>query len=194
MDWQPQLMTTNGEAYEHVITVPKNHRTLLYKFRIGDDYWIHDVSVNAGMSTWWLHGATLSQLIHADTNLSEPDNLGGFNNRFDIPDISYPESELAVSECSEATELESVAAVESVADTMSEMTDEDGRISHDEGEFVDFDDVISEPDFPGMAQISFDSNSFDRRRGAAHRPRRLPSVISKMMLWRETIPSTCQFP
>jgi hypothetical protein len=45
--------------------------------------------------------------------------------------------------------------VESVADTVSELTDEEGRISHDETEFVDVDDVISEPDFPtGMKSIS----------------------------------------
>lgn len=81
----------------------------------------------------------------------EPDNLGGYNNRFDIPDISYPESNLAMSECSEATELDSVAAVESVADTASEA---DSRMSYDEAEFIDVDDVISEPDFPGMENIS----------------------------------------
>jgi hypothetical protein len=50
MEWQPQLMTTNGEAYEHVITVPRDQRTLLYKFRIGDSHWIHDTSVSAGTS------------------------------------------------------------------------------------------------------------------------------------------------
>jgi hypothetical protein len=50
MDWEPQLMATNGEAYEHVITVPRNKRTLLYKFRIGDNNWIHDASVSAGTS------------------------------------------------------------------------------------------------------------------------------------------------
>lgn len=49
MDWQPQLMSTNGEAYEHVITVPKDQRTLLYKFRIGEDHWVHDATVSAGM-------------------------------------------------------------------------------------------------------------------------------------------------
>jgi len=125
MDWQPQLMSTNGEAYEHVITVPKDQRTLLYKFRIGEDHWVHDATVSA-----------------------EPDNLGGFNNRFDIPELSYAESHIAPSECSEVTELESVAAVESVADTVSEMTDDESRISHDEADFVDVDDVISEPDFP----------------------------------------------
>lgn len=48
MDWQPQLMTTNGEAYEHVITVPRAQRTLLYKFRIGENDWIHDTSVTSG--------------------------------------------------------------------------------------------------------------------------------------------------
>ncbi|KIW00691.1 hypothetical protein, variant 1 [Verruconis gallopava] len=126
MGWQPQLMTsTNGEAYEHVITVPKQQRTLLYKFRIGDNHWVHDASVSA-----------------------EPDNLGGFNNRFEIPDISYPESNIAPSECSEATELESVAAVESVADTVSEVADDESGVSHDEADFIDVDDVISEPDFP----------------------------------------------
>jgi hypothetical protein len=124
-DWQPQLMTTNGEAYEHVITVPRDHRTLLYKFRIGDNHWIHDTTVSA-----------------------EPDNLGGYNNRFDIPDISYPESNVARSEYSDTTELDSVAAVESVADTVSEMSYDGGRVSHDEAEFIDVDDVISEPDFP----------------------------------------------
>ena len=79
---------------------------------------------------------------------TEPDNLGGFNNRFDIPEIVYPEA--APSECSEATELESIAAVESVADTMSEMTDDISVISHDEPEFVDYDDVISDSEYPGM--------------------------------------------
>lgn len=116
-DWQPQLMTTNGEAYEHVITVPKSQTKLLYKFRIGENHWLHDTSVTA-----------------------EPDDFGGFNNRFDIPDISYPESNIAPSECSEATELESVAAVESVADTVSVMSDVDSHFSHDEPEFVDYDD------------------------------------------------------
>ncbi len=54
-DWQPQLMTTNGEAYEHVITVPKDQRTLLYKFRIGDNHWVHDASVSAGK--YFAHGS-----------------------------------------------------------------------------------------------------------------------------------------
>ena len=49
MGWQPQLMVTNGEAYEHVITVPREHRTLLYKFRIGEHDWVHDVSTTAGV-------------------------------------------------------------------------------------------------------------------------------------------------
>jgi hypothetical protein len=82
--------------------------------------------------------------------MTEPDNLGGYNNRIEIPELSYPESNLDMSECSEATELESVAAVESVADTASDMNDNESMISHDEGELIDFDDVTSELDFPGM--------------------------------------------
>jgi hypothetical protein len=43
--------------------------------------------------------------------------------------------------------------VESVADTVSETTDDEWRMSHEEPDFIDVDDVISEPDFPaGMEE------------------------------------------
>lgn len=47
--WEPQLMSSNGEAFEHVITVPRDTRLILYKFRIGDNQWVHDAGICAGI-------------------------------------------------------------------------------------------------------------------------------------------------
>jgi hypothetical protein len=47
-DWLPQQMLLHGDAYEHVITVPRSMPQLYYKFRIGDSHWFHDHATNAG--------------------------------------------------------------------------------------------------------------------------------------------------
>jgi len=47
-NWHPEQMSWNGESHEHVITVPRSTKQLLYKFRIGDSKWVHDGTVNAG--------------------------------------------------------------------------------------------------------------------------------------------------
>jgi len=128
--WEPQLMSSNGEAYEHVITVPRDTRLILYKFRIGDTQWVHDAGICA-----------------------EPDNFGGWNNRFEWNPEHIPQAPAhAPSEFSEDTEMESVLGVESVADTISEYADEDGY--HDEPvEFVDMHDV-DDPEFPAGMLLS----------------------------------------
>jgi hypothetical protein len=48
-EWKPQQMQLQGDTYEHVITVPRSTRTILYKFRIGDSNWVHDGTVPAGI-------------------------------------------------------------------------------------------------------------------------------------------------
>jgi len=117
--WEPQLMNaSNGEAYEHVITVPRSTTSILYKFRVGESKWVHDEGVH-----------------------TEPDNFGGWNNRFEIPEL--PEQHAtAPSDFSDDTELESTLGVESIADTVSE---------YDEPvEFVDVRDV-EDPEFPSAS-------------------------------------------
>jgi hypothetical protein len=99
--------------------------TRLYKFRIGDSNWVHDGTANA-----------------------EPDGFFGWNNKFEIPEVPIP---APAHDFDEDTELESVAAVESVADTVSEFGTEGDTHSlfHDE-ELIDRDEVIEDPDYAGM--------------------------------------------
>lgn len=101
--------------------------------------------------------------------IAEPDNFGGWNNRFEWnPEhIPYPDPEVlnhhAPSEFSEDTEIESVLGVESVADTISEYADDDGY--HDEPmEFVDAHDV-DDPEFPSGTSWTFVSNVVRAERG-----------------------------
>jgi len=132
--WVPQQMKLQGDAYEHVITVPRTTRQILYKFRIGDSWWVHD-----------------------ETNPAEPDNHGGWNNKYFIPELPAAapfndleaEADHAHNDFDEDTELESVAAVESIADTASEAgtVDLEAR-SNGEPELIDFD--VDDPDYPAF--------------------------------------------
>ena len=90
--------------------------------------------------------------------------------------------------------MESVAAVESVADTVSEMTDGESIISHEDAEIVDMDDVISEPDFPGMVEISLILTLLGRRTEVACPLQKSTSATSKKTSKWKTTRSTCQFP
>jgi len=147
-NWQPEAMDYNGEAYEHVITVPRGTRSIHYKFRIGDSMWVHDAAISA-----------------------EPDGFGGFNNRFDIPEVPYP-SQLV--DFDEDTELESIAAVESVADTVSSADAEEEKLNgfhHDEPEFIDVEDVISDPDYPGFSDSPSSGSSLRQLLGFGLRSR-----------------------
>jgi len=133
--WEPQLMNAdaNGEAYEHVITVPRSTTSILYKFRVGESTWVHDEGVH-----------------------TEPDNFGGWNNRFEIPELPEPHATTttAPSEFSEDTELESTLGVESIADTVSE---------YDEPvEFIDVRDV-EDPEFPPSASTDTPSSESSLR-------------------------------
>jgi len=125
-DWHPQQMAWNGESHEHVITVPRGTKQVLYKFRIGDSKWVHDGTVNA-----------------------EPDGFFGWNNKFEIPEVPMP---TPTNDFEDDTELESVAAVESIADTLSECGTEDRQsIFHDE-DLIDRDEVIEDPDYAAYSQ------------------------------------------
>jgi len=125
-NWHPEQMSWNGESHEHVITVPRSTKQLLYKFRIGDSKWVHDGTVNA-----------------------EPDGFFGWNNKFEIPEVPMP---TPTNDFEDDTELESVAAVESIADTLSECGTEDRQsIFHDE-DLIDRDEVIEDPDYAAYSQ------------------------------------------
>jgi len=127
-EWRPQQMQLQGDAYEHMVTVPRSTRTILYKFRIGDSNWVHDGSVPA-----------------------EPDGFWGYNNIFSIPEQPVAEEGAAQppsNDFDEDTEVESVAAVESIADTASEAGE--SIKSNGEPELIDLDDVISDPDYPAF--------------------------------------------
>ncbi|QDS74819.1 hypothetical protein FKW77_002439 [Venturia effusa] len=128
-NWTPAQMSWNGESHEHVITVPRGTPSILYKFRIGENNWFHDGTVSA-----------------------EPDGFFGWNNKFEIPEVPLP---APPNDFDEDVDLESVAAVESVADTVSEFgTEEDSHsLFHDE-DLIDRDEVIEDPDYaetPPMA-------------------------------------------
>jgi hypothetical protein len=86
--------------------------------------------------------------------ITEPDNFGGYNNTFHVPDVPYPDSH-PPNDFDEDTELESVAAVESIADTASEadIEAEDAR-SNGEPELIDVDEVILDPDYEGEGPFS----------------------------------------
>lgn len=97
----------------------------LYKFRIGENNWFHDGTVSA-----------------------EPDGFFGWNNKFEIPEVPLP---TPANDLDEDVDLESVAAVESIADTVSEFGTEGDTHSlfHDE-DLIDRDEVIEDPDYAGM--------------------------------------------
>ncbi|KAE9970960.1 hypothetical protein BLS_004673 [Venturia inaequalis] len=94
----------------------------LYKFRIGENNWFHDGTVSA-----------------------EPDGFFGWNNKFEIPEVPLP---TPANDLDEDVDLESVAAVESIADTVSEFGTEGDTHSlfHDE-DLIDRDEVIEDPDY-----------------------------------------------
>ncbi|KAE9975933.1 hypothetical protein EG328_002919 [Venturia inaequalis] len=121
-NWTPQQMSWNGDAHEHVITVPRGTPSILYKFRIGENNWFHDGTVSA-----------------------EPDGFFGWNNKFEIPEVPLP---TPANDLDEDVDLESVAAVESIADTVSEFGTEGDTHSlfHDE-DLIDRDEVIEDPDY-----------------------------------------------
>jgi hypothetical protein len=147
-EWMPQQMQLQGDAYEHVITVPRSHKQILYKFRIGDSNWVHDGTVPAGRSN------TEHQIETPTTNhQTEPDGFWGFNNIFSIPELPVEEdaAQHPMNDFDEDTEVESIAAVESIADTASEAGADDAR-SNGEPELIDIDEVISDPDYPGMPE------------------------------------------
>jgi hypothetical protein len=94
---------------------------------------------------------TRSFFAHRQT---EPDGFWGWNNIFSIPEqpVEAEEEDAAHAppdDFDEDTEVESIAAVESIADTASEAGADDAR-SNGEPELIDLDDVISDPDYPGM--------------------------------------------
>ncbi|KAF2423109.1 hypothetical protein EJ08DRAFT_664578 [Tothia fuscella] len=126
--WIPQQMELEGQdAYRHVTTVPRRTQAIRYKFRIGDSDWFHDPAVSA-----------------------EPDNFFGYNNTYTIPEVPRlpPKDSHPPNDFDDDTELESVAAVESIADTLSEVDVEDARLNG-EPELIHVDDVISDPEYSG---------------------------------------------
>ncbi|KAK3064632.1 hypothetical protein LTS18_005449 [Coniosporium uncinatum] len=76
-DWQPKAMMRLGpNLFEHIVVVPAETEVVRYKFRIGDNHWVHDGTVAA-----------------------EPDGYGGYNNRLDLPVlVSAPERESSPSD------------------------------------------------------------------------------------------------
>jgi len=144
-NWKSELMTCNGDTYEHVITVPRSTKSILYKFRIGDSNWFHDGTVPA-----------------------EPDGFFGFNNRFNIPEVPMPSPR---NDFDEDTELESVAAVESVADTLSEAGTEDFVNYPDEAEIIDADEVTEDPDYAAYSQSQPSGSSVSQFFGLGFRNR-----------------------
>jgi len=136
-NWTPEQMSWNGESHEHVITVPRGTPAILYKFRIGENNWFHDGTVSA-----------------------EPDGFFGWNNKFEIPEVPLPTSP---NDFDEDMDLESVAAVESIADTVSEFGTEGDTHSlfHDE-ELIDRDEVIEDPDYAAYSQSQPSESSGSR--------------------------------
>ncbi|RDI79334.1 Inositol-1,4,5-trisphosphate 5-phosphatase 1 [Venturia inaequalis] len=136
-NWTPQQMSWNGDAHEHVITVPRGTPSILYKFRIGENNWFHDGTVSA-----------------------EPDGFFGWNNKFEIPEVPLP---TPANDLDEDVDLESVAAVESIADTVSEFGTEGDTHSlfHDE-DLIDRDEVIEDPDYAVYSQSQPSESSGSR--------------------------------
>jgi len=91
--------------------------------------------------------------------LKEPDGFFGWNNKFEIPEVPMP---TPTNDFEDDTELESVAAVESVADTLSECGTEDRQsIFHDE-DLIDRDEVIEDPDYAAYSQSQPSESSGSR--------------------------------
>jgi hypothetical protein len=102
--------------------------------------------------------------------VAEPDNFGGFNNTFPIPDVPHPDPH-PPNDFDEDTELESVAAVESIADTASEAgADAEDARSNGEPELIDVDEVILDPDYEGEEPFSNRVQKYRREQTAVELP------------------------